>query len=77
MPRHRSLNQKKFVDSIHESLIEGYFEQKMEGRMSFALERGWIRGWIRGNEEKIFGDVLTEPNSSKPSLRGTKVLRRT
>jgi len=73
MPRHRSLNQKKFVDSIHESLIEGYFEQKIEGRMSFALERGWIRG----NEEKIFGDVLTEPNSSKPSLRGTKVLRRT
>ena len=31
MPRHRSLNQKKFVDSISEPLTEEYFKQKVKG----------------------------------------------
>jgi len=31
MPRHRSLNLKKFIDSITEPLIEEYFKQKVEG----------------------------------------------
>lgn len=29
MPRHRSLNLKKCIDSIPEPLIEKYFEQKL------------------------------------------------
>ncbi|CEK12784.1 hypothetical protein CWRG_00200 [Chthonomonas calidirosea] len=31
MPRHRSLNLKKFIDSIPELLIEEYFKQKLGG----------------------------------------------
>jgi len=38
MPRHRSLNLKKFIDSIPESLIEEYFKQKVEGGVSFSLK---------------------------------------
>jgi len=37
MPRHRSLNLKKFIDSIPEPLIEEYFKQKVEGGASFSL----------------------------------------
>jgi hypothetical protein len=29
MPRHRSLNLKKFIDSIPEPLIDEYFKQKV------------------------------------------------
>jgi hypothetical protein len=38
MPRHRSLNLKKFIDSIPESLVEEYFKQKVEGGASFSLK---------------------------------------
>jgi len=38
MPRHRSLNLKKFIDSIPEPLIEEYFKQKVEGGASFSLK---------------------------------------
>jgi len=38
MPRHRSLNLKEFVDSIPESLVEEYFNQKVEGRGSPSLK---------------------------------------
>ena len=31
MPRHRSLNLKKFIDSIPEPLVEEYFEHKIKG----------------------------------------------
>ena len=36
MPRHRSLNLKKFIDSIPKSLIEEYFKQKVGGGASFS-----------------------------------------
>ena len=38
MPRHRSLNLKKFVDSIAEPLIEEYLKQKLGGGMSLSLK---------------------------------------
>ena len=38
MPRHRSLNLKKFIDSIAEPLIEEYFKQKLGGGTSFSLK---------------------------------------
>ena len=37
MPRHRSLNLKKFIDSIPESLVEEYFKQKVGGGVSFSV----------------------------------------
>jgi hypothetical protein len=42
MPRHRSLNLKKFIDSIPEPLIEEYFEQKVGGGVSPAFVKFWI-----------------------------------
>jgi hypothetical protein len=44
MPRHRSLNLKKFIDSIPESLIEEYFKQRVGGGASFPQRRRW-RQW--------------------------------
>ena len=38
MPRHRSLNLKKFVDSIPESWVEEHFNHKVEGRGSPSLK---------------------------------------
>lgn len=38
MPRHRSLNLKKFADSIAEPLIEEYLKQKLGGRMSLSFK---------------------------------------
>ena len=38
MPRHRSLNLKKFIDSILEPLIEEYFKQKVGGGGSPSLK---------------------------------------
>ena len=38
MPRHRSLNLKKFIDSIPEPLIEEYFKQKVEGGAPLSLK---------------------------------------
>jgi len=38
MPRHRSLNLKKFIDSIPEPLIEEYFKQKVGGGGSPSLK---------------------------------------
>lgn len=38
MPRHRSLNLKKFIDSIPEPLVEEYFNQKVGGEPSLSLK---------------------------------------
>ena len=38
MPRHRSLNLKKFIDSIPEPLIEEYFRKKVGDGKSFSLK---------------------------------------
>lgn len=38
MPRHRSLNLKKFIDSIPEPLVKEYFKQKLGGGASFSLK---------------------------------------
>lgn len=42
MPRHRSLNLKKFIESIPEPLIEEYFKQKVGGVVSFFSTRVWV-----------------------------------
>ena len=41
MPRHRSLNLKKFVDSIPESLLEEYFDQKLREGCPFLYLDGF------------------------------------
>ena len=38
MPRHRSLNLKKFIDSIPEPLVEEYFKQKLGGGEHLSLK---------------------------------------
>lgn len=38
MPRHRSLNLKKFIDSIPEPLVEEYFNQKVGGGGLLSLK---------------------------------------
>ena len=38
MPRHRSLNLKKFIDSITEPLIKEYFKKKVRGGASLSLK---------------------------------------
>jgi len=38
VPRHRSLNLKKFIDSIPEPLVKEYFKQKLGDGASFSLK---------------------------------------
>lgn len=61
MPRHRSLNLKKLIDSIPEPLIEEYFKQKIEGETSpKSFDFGSVNKFLDDISEEELRDSILE-----------------
>jgi hypothetical protein len=63
MPRHRSLNLKKFIDPIPKPLIEEYFKQRVGDGASFSLKAFDCRlpGWRQLSAFAPLGEVNKWP----------------